>query len=115
MSRRLPLDTSTTISLDSSGNGTAKLGPQLPREKWFPNVASIFIGVSSFPVCRVYVGPAPTQAYIVDTSYLGAGDSTGRVSGYPVTNGIYVWAVWANGPANQQATLSIKGYKEVPG
>lgn len=114
---RYPLNEGTTITLDGSGNGTAKLGPRIPREVWYPNVAAITIPgltVAGFVVCRVYVGPQPTPLFIVDTSYLGGGDSTGRVSGYPVRNGEFVWAVWSAGPLNTQASLSIFGEVEIP-
>lgn len=115
MPRSLALNEANNVTLDGSGNGTVKVGPAIPRELWYPNVAAITIaGGSGFIVCRVYVGPEPTAFYIVDTSYLGAGDSTGRVAGYPVRNGEFVWAVWQGGPANSQATLSLLGSKETP-
>lgn len=114
MTRQLPIDLSTNITLDGSGNGTARIGPQLPREVWNLDTASITIPAGGFPICKVYVGPQPTDAYIVDTSYLGAGDSTGRVSGRPLRNGEFVWAVWTAAVANSLATLRVLGSKTVP-
>jgi hypothetical protein len=115
MTRKLALDTSGTVALDGSGNGTVKLGPSFPREKWLLNTASIQTSApNTFPLCSIYVGPQPTAAYIVDTSYLGSGDSTGRVAGYPVSVGNYVWAVWSGGTPGAQATLRVFGDKETP-
>lgn len=111
------LDQSGSVVLDGSGNGTVKLGPSLPREKWIPDTASIQTSLpNTAPLCTVYVGPTPTPAYNVDTSYLGSGDSTGRVSGYPLYPGYYVWAVWQGGSglAGAQATLRVFGSRELP-
>lgn len=110
--RRLPLNTSASVTLDANGNGTASIGPEV-GQRWFLTVAALYIpATNSFPVCNVYVGSEASADNIVDTSYSGAGDSTGRVTGYPLTHGQKVWAVWTGGPANTRATLSLYGEQE---
>ena len=108
----VPLNTSTQIKLDGSGNGTAKIGP-IVGQRWDLSVAAVSItNAVLIPLCSVYMGGSPTPDNFVDGTYTGSFDSTDRVQGLPITNGQYCWAVWSGGDPNAIATLSITGSQE---
>lgn len=102
---------STTITLNGSGAGTAQIGPQYPREWWELDKAGIYIPAGGFPICTIFVGATATPDHMVDQTYTGAGDSTGRVSGHTIHAGEFVFAVWQAGIANVPATLTVWGAK----
>jgi hypothetical protein len=104
-----------TVVLDGSGGGTAKLGPVGTREVWAPAVASFSVSTNvSEAACKIYVGDVPTANNFVDGSLSGStGDATGRVGGYLIRLGWFVWAVWTGGDAGSVATLNISGMKQV--
>ena len=104
-----------TITLDGSGNGTAKVGPLTARENWQPQIASVSVATNAAEAaCKVYVGPAATAAYFLDGTLSGStGDSTDRVSAAPCPHGYWVWAVWAGGDPGAVATLRVTGTKEL--
>ncbi|HEV2244909.1 MAG TPA: hypothetical protein VGR98_27995 [Streptosporangiaceae bacterium] len=104
-----------TITLDGSGNGTAKIGPAGMAEVWQAAVASVSASTNGREAqCKVYVGDQPTAANFIDQTLSGStGDSTGRVSARPLRLGDYVWAVWAGGDPGAVATLNVTGTRDV--
>jgi len=65
-------------------------------------------------MCRIYVGDQPIPSNYVDGTLSGStGDSTGRVSGAPITLGRYVWAVWSGGDPGTVATLAVSGTRDL--
>lgn len=103
-----------TVVLDGSGNGTVKLGPIGPREKWFPTSAGV--SASSHvaeAACTLYVGDAPIRGNFRDATLSGStGDSSGRCTG-PIPLGWFVWAVWTGGDPGAVATLTVTGSKTI--
>lgn len=110
------LDESAFVTLDGSGNGTAKLGPLTAREVWRPITASVRVNQSptNEAQCTIYVGQFATQENFRDLTFSGSsGDATGKVAGKPLKKGDYVWAVWTGGDAGQRACLNVTGSKDV--
>src|SRR5258707_14709354 len=104
----LTLDTSVSVKLDGSGNGTVKAGPQ-SGQRW--DITTVTVStvsqVAPLPACNIYSGPQPQAPWLLDATFTGNGDSTGRqASLYP---GNYVWAVWSAGNAADVATIRILG------
>jgi len=111
---RVPLREFVVITLDGSGNGTAKVGPRSAREVWYPdNVAISVTGFTIQAAATVYMGPDTTQSSFRDTSTFGSGDSTGACNADSVKVGMYIWAVWTAGDAGKQAVLTVTGLKDV--
>ena len=104
------------VTLDGSGNGTAKLGPQGRGEVWHPAIAHVN---SSTPItneaqCRIYCGDAPTQNNFRDGTLSGStGDSTDNISSDEIVLGRYIWAVWSGGDAGATAYLNVTGTKDI--
>lgn len=107
---------SATVTLNGSGNGTAKVGPLTAREIWNPENAHVSANQNptNQAQCYVYVGDAPVQYNFRDASISGSsGDSTDRINADVLKKGQYVWAVWMNGDANAVAVLTVTGTKDV--
>jgi hypothetical protein len=103
------------ITLNGSGNGTAKVGPLTAREVWYPDNAHVSVATNVVEsTCRIYAGQSTTDSYFRDESPQGStGDSTGSISADVLRTGQYIWAVWEGGDANAQATLTVTGRKTV--
>lgn len=103
------------VTLNASGNGTAKVGPLTEREVWSPTMA--YVGVTTNvkeALCSIYVGHDTSAPYQVDTTYTGSsGDSTGRVAGKTLRQGNFIWAVWTGGDVGATATLTVNGTREI--
>lgn len=118
---RVTLNESAVIRLDGTGAGTARVGPLTAREVWYPSNVSIkttFPGVQTSPTkesqCDIYMGQSATAQYFRDNAIQGStGDATGACSADTVRTGQYIWAVWKNGDANVQATVTVTGLKDV--
>jgi hypothetical protein len=68
----LTLTETTDVTLDGSGNGTAKLGPTGPQETWTPsNVSVICSSNVSEATCKAYAGPSATAPYFKDITVDG--------------------------------------------
>lgn len=110
------LNESVTITLNASGNGTAKVGPKSAREEWHPD--NVHVSANANPVneaqCRIYTGDLPIQSNFRDGTVSGSsGDSSDRVNATKIKCGQYVYAVWTGGDANVIATLNVTGTKLV--
>ena len=112
----IPINIAATVTLDASGNGIAKLGPNV-GQRWNVLTASVLIPTPNvkIPPCNIFVGGAPTSQFFVDGTYTGNLDSTSRTAGYIITAGGYVWAVWTGGDVGAQATLSVIGQQQYGG
>lgn len=113
---RLSLRETAVVTLDGSGNGTAKVGPLTAREIWYPdNVAVSITGVdpSTKIPTTVYMGPDTTQSNFRDVAQFGAGDNTGACNADTVKCGMYIWAVWSGGVVGKQAIVTVTGLKDV--
>lgn len=104
-----------SVTLDGSGNGTARVGPAAHGVTWKPTVASLKVSTSvNSPTCLVYAGPTATADNFVDGTYTGAQNSTSNIDGQVLYLGQYVHAVWTGGDAGAQATLTVSGTKDIP-
>lgn len=111
----VPLYESARVTLNGSGNGTAKVGPLSAREVWHP--ANVHVSVATNTneaVCNVYAGVDATPPNFRDATFSGSsGDSTDKVSADTIKCGQYVFAVWTGGDANQVATMTVTGTKTI--
>lgn len=115
------LDETGFVTLDGSGNGTARIGPLTAREIWYPANASVkteFLTGQTAPVkesqCQIFVGQTATSDNFRDNTFSGSsGDSSGKVAGKPVKKGDYIFAVWTAGDAGVRAQLNVTGEKDV--
>lgn len=113
--RTVPLRVSQVGFLDANGNLTLSIGPLSAGEIWHPDTAHVNVnqGATNEATCYIYVGEPSNMSYRDSTSSGSFGDSTGRVSGDVIKCGQYVWAVWSGGDAEQQATLTVVGTRDV--
>jgi hypothetical protein len=106
-----------SCTLDINGNGTAKVGPESAREIWYPTNAHVHanIGeVTNEAQCIVYVGDTVNPNNFRDGTLSGSsGDTTDAINADQITQGNYIWAVWANGDPGVQAVLTVTGAKDV--
>jgi hypothetical protein len=112
----VPMRETAFVTLDASGNGTAKVGPISAREVWHPsNVAvSANAGATLEAQCNIHVGLSATPSTYRDGTVNGsAGDSTDKVNADTVRCGEYVWAVWSGGNVGSRAVLTVTGTKDV--
>jgi len=108
---------SASVTLDGSGNGTAKVGPASAREIWYPgnvHVAANIGDVTNEAQCIVYMGETVNPNNFRDGTLSGSsGDTTDALNSDEVKSGQYIWAVWMNGDAGAQATMSVTGDKDI--
>jgi hypothetical protein len=106
---------SIPITLNVSGNGTAKLGPQGRGETWHPEIAHVNASSNTLEAsCKVYCGDAPTQNNFRDGTLSGStGDSTDHISSDEIILGRYIWAVWTGGDVGATAYLNVTGMKDI--
>jgi len=111
---QVPLNQSAPVTLDGSGNGTARLGPVSLRETWTPEVASVSASSAvNEAQCQLFEGEFAEQQYFIDGTLSGStGDSTDHLWG-PLTCGQYVFAVWTGGDPGAQAVLRVRGTKDI--
>jgi len=106
---------STTITLDGTGAGTAKVGPLSAREIWRP--VNVSVSANANPTndaqCSIYVGDANTRNFRDGCIDGSTGDSTDKCNADKIKCGQYVWAVWSGGDAGVRATLTVTGTKDL--
>src|SRR5581483_1327414 len=110
--KNVPLRESSNVTLDSSGNGFARVGPISSREIWHPQNAHISANTNptNEAICTIYVGRDISQPNFRDISYSGSsGDTSGRIDSDTIYVGQYVYAQWANGDPGALATLTVTG------
>lgn len=114
MGHQLVLNTSASVVLDESGNGTAAIGPGLPGTSWQPETIAVSVSTAiSEAQCSVFLGIAPIAASLLGATQTGSsGDSTDCSA--TVWPGQSLIAVWAGGDPGATATMSIFGSKQVP-
>ena len=110
----LPLSESASVTLDGSGNGRVRVGPDAHGVKWLPTVVGLAVrpAVNS-PQCNIYAGKNVTDANFVDGTYTGEKNSSDAIAGQELWLGQYVWAVWTAGDPGANATVTVTGTKDV--
>lgn len=109
------LNESVSVKLNSSGAGTAKIGPISAREVWSPSNVHVSCSTNvNEAQCNIYVGDSAIQRNYIDGTFSGSsGDSTDSVGSTVIKVGQYVWAVWTGGDSNTTATVSVTGQKAI--
>lgn len=103
-----PLDTSAKVTLNGSGNGTARIGPKVGQHWTLGNIAVSVSSNTLEPTCKIYLR-AIDPGNFVDGTFSGSQDSTDSANGLRLGPGQEVIAVWSGGDANATATVSIYG------
>lgn len=115
----VPLNETTIVKSNGSGNATAKLGPLSAREVWHPDTATVSLAPgqaapTNEAQCVVSFGDANTKRPLSGACVDGStGDSTGRVSSVTPKVGQYIWADWTGGDANVFFQLTVTGTRDV--
>jgi membrane peptidoglycan carboxypeptidase len=114
---QVTLNQSAVVTLDASGNGTAKLGPIGMREHW--TLGAIAVKTNQLPAaivkeaqCKTYAGPDASDSWFAGGTLSGStGDTTSDVAGQILDCGEYVTAVWTGGDAGAQGRVNVTGTK----
>jgi hypothetical protein len=110
--RTLGLTAIGTVTLNSSGNGTAQVGPSHTNEVWNPTSVSISSAgtpaAGSGTTCFLYAGVVVSQWGFVDSTYNTAGAASSLISGQTLYPGQYVFAVFTNAGAGATATMVVQ-------
>jgi hypothetical protein len=118
MARTQTLAAHASVVLDSSGNGTAEIGPASPGEVWFPTSTSITctgsIPATGSPTLFIYAGNGISPASFIDSTYNVTSAASSLISGKTLYPGQQVYAVWSDGPPGGTATLAVNGTRQVP-
>jgi hypothetical protein len=114
VSATVQLNESSPITLDASGNGTAKIGPTSHGEAWNPVTTSVKCSTSvQEAACKIYAGDSPIDRNFVDATLSGStGDRTGSISG-PIRMPNSIFAVWSGGDVGATATIRVVGTKDI--
>lgn len=106
---------SVAVTLNASGNGTAKIGPISAREIWFPDNAHVKTTTNTKEAaCSIYAGTGVYPNTFRDETLSGSsGDSTGKISADQIKCGMYIFAVWTGGDVGAIATLNVTGRKTI--
>jgi hypothetical protein len=108
----LQLNETTSVTLDGSGNGTAKLGPSGPQETWTPSNVYVECSTNAAEaVCKIYAGPSATSPYAKDITVDGSTGDSSEKCNIPIPKGWFVWAAWTGGDPGATATLNVDGTK----
>ncbi len=98
------------VTLDGSGGGSCYIVIQQASTVLAPRLAIVSTSTATkVPTCVLYRGSAQAPVSVLDNTFTGNGDSTGKVGGSLYYTGQAIWAVWANGDPGAQATLQIYG------
>lgn len=110
----VPLNEFAAVTLDASGNGTAKIGPNAHGVTWHPQVVSVKTSTKvKSPGCSIYAGFKVSDQFFVDGTYTGEQDSTDSIAGQELHLGQFAWAVWTGGDVGAQATVTVTGSKDI--
>lgn len=110
----LPLSEAAFVTLDGSGNGTARLGPNAHGVVWKPSRVAIKTSSAVLsPVCQLFAGNTATSENFIDGTFTGQQNATDSIVGQELRLGMYVWAVWTGGDIGAQATVTVTGSKDV--
>ena len=101
------LNEAASVLLDSSGNGSLRIGPQKTGVRWkVANVAVFTSTANKVPVAKVFLGPESPNN-LLGGSFSGSNDSFG-----PDVNlgpGQFITVKWEGGDSGATATASLYG------
>jgi hypothetical protein len=116
MSVSLPLSVSASVKLNSSGNGTVSVGPSHVGEIWYPSTVAVSVATNvSEALGYLYIGITATPGNLVGTTATASTGDSDDLPGIPVYVGTFILFAWNSGDANEVATLSVFGTRQVPG
>lgn len=110
MGRSQPFDLSATITLDASGNGTARLGPSRVKEHWQP--AAVYVSVVSNnaeAAASLYVGATATPDQTFAQTGTGSSGDTCAMGGIDIQSGTFIIVQWKGGDPGALATMRVLG------
>lgn len=110
---RTPLNVAGLVTLDASGNGTARVGPDAQRGPAYWDINGVILtngrpGQSPIPRVQVYVdieSAANRQGLSYDGSF-----AQGKCD-IRLARGQVLIAVWSAGQAGDKCELSVTGWK----
>jgi hypothetical protein len=112
--RTLPFSTSASVVLDSTGSGTASVGPSSSNEVWTLATVAIHCDTAvNEAQAKVYAGSGPSPAYFQGTALWGSTGDSASATGVQLAVGQQVFAVWTGGDAGTTAHLTVQGTRTV--
>jgi hypothetical protein len=107
MEQTLQLSESTSVVLDGSGAGVARIGPQRAGVRWELSSVALSATVSDpQPTALVYLGSAAPGSFL-GGSYSGAQDTASTTA--VLFSGQYLTIAWSGGAAGARATATVLG------
>ena len=104
MPQTIDLDVSAGVTLNASGNGSVKLGPQTANQRWHVLNAAVSVTSNTLePTAILYLNSKASQ---LAGTYTGSNDSTALDQ---VLNNGYILCEWVGGDPGARATLSLQG------
>lgn len=114
MSQTLPLDESTQIVLDASGNGAVTIGPSYSYQIWKPTQINVLVSSNQKePVFKYYRGSSIGLTNYLGGTYTGSNDQS-DISGQILQPGEVFLCVWTGGDPGALASVGLNGTKEIP-
>lgn len=101
-----PIDVTKTVTLDSSGSGTVKIGPTSSGQTWRITRASVQTSTAvKVPQALLYQGNKTT---FISGTVSGSNDTDDALN-VLLTGSGYIMCVWTGGDAGAVATLTVAG------
>lgn len=98
------------VTLDGTGGGSCRILVEGAGIVFAPRLAIVSTSTATkLPECILYRGSAQAPVTVLDNTFTGNGDSTGKVGGTLYYTGQAIWAVWSGGDPGAQALLQVYG------
>jgi hypothetical protein len=115
VSQSIPLQSSASVVLNGSGDGTVTLGPSSPGVVWYPATVAVQVATNvSEATGYLYVGVAEAPGNLIGTTQTASTGDSDDLPGYPVYPGTFLIFSWSGGDAGQVATMTVFGSQTVP-
>lgn len=99
-----------TVTLDGSGNGVARIGPQRVREHWQPTSASVSVATNTAEAqCSIFMGTVMNAATFLGQTATGSTGDTCGFGGQDMQSGMNIFAQWKGGDPGAVATVVVNG------
>lgn len=98
-----------SVTLDGSGNGSVRFGPNHPRQAWRVNSISVQVATNTKEAtAQVYRGNVSPGSRISGTVSGSTGDTDPDLNEH-LWPGEYITVSWTGGDANTKATATYSG------
>jgi hypothetical protein len=104
---------SVSTTLNGSGNGSVTLGPQIVKEHWQVDSATVSVSTNTIESqCSVFLGTTPVSSTLYGETQSGSTGDTCAI-GQDIQSGQLVIAKWVGGDAGSVATMTLTGSRTI--